>query len=143
MAAVQTRKNKVGNFLKKEFWPEENYCREVVSVTYAGLGKVEPGEIVWKGSTGSAYAAVPASVSTTLHTVGIIVDETFDDKVAADLQLGSPTGSVSTTILKKGPAVVRKGGLSVANATDIADVYTILKNNDILLVDYFSTASQS
>lgn len=142
MAAVQTRKNKVGNFLKKEFWPEEHYCREVVTVTYAGLNKVAPGEIVWLGTTGSAYAAVPASISTA-HSVGIIVDEYFDDKVAADLELGSPVGSVSTTILKRGPAVVRKGGLSVANATDIADVYTVLENNDILLVDFVSTYSQS
>lgn len=144
MAAVQTRKNKVGNFLKKEFWPEDFYCRKSATITYAGLAKREPGEVVYKvNEAASAYSAMPSAIVLGTAQVAIIVDEYIDDLIAADLALGSPTGSVTATVMYKGPAVVRKGGLSYADATDIADVWTTLQTNGIKLVDYFSTSAQS
>lgn len=144
MAAVQTRKNKVGNFLKKEFWPEDFYCRKSATITYAGLAKREPGEVVYKANdAASAYVAVPAAITLGTANIAIIVDENIDDLIAADLALGSPTGSVTATVMYRGPAVVRKGGLSFADATDIADAWATLEAKGIKVVDYFSTYSQS
>ena len=143
MAAVQTRKNKVGNFLKKEFWPEDFYCRKSATITYAGLAKREPGEVVYKvNDAASAYSAVPSAIVLGTANIAIIVDENIDDLIAADVA-GAATGSVTATVMYRGPAVVRKGGLSVADLTDIADVWATLTANGIKLVDYYSTASQS
>lgn len=143
MAAVQTRENKVGNFLKKELWPEEYYCREDGVVTYSGLGKQEAGEIVYKASSAATkWVAAPAAIDPATALIGIVVDDEIGDKIAADVA-GGATGDVNVAVLIKGPAVVRKGGLSIADATDIADAYAVLDANGINLVDYFSTASQS
>lgn len=144
MAAVQTRKNKVGNFLKGEFWPEEFYCRKSATITYAGLEKYEAGEVVYKANdAASAYLAVPAAITLGTANIAIIVDENFDQLVADDLALNSPVGSVTATVMFRGPAVVRKGGLSYADGTDIADAWATLEANGIKLVDLYSTASQS
>ena len=110
MAAVQTRKNKVGNFLKKELWPEEFFCREQGTVTYAGLGAEEAGEIVYKANAAATeWIAVPAAVDPATALIGVIVDSEIDDKIDADKALQTPTGDVTgVAILTKGPAVLRK-----------------------------------
>lgn len=144
MPAIQTRGNKVGNFLKKEMWPEEFYCREYVTLTYASLAKNEPGEVVYKANDAATkYLAMPAAVDPATANIAIVVDPDIDDKVAADLALGSPTGDVKVAVLVKGPAVVRKGGLSMADATDAADAYAVLEANGVQFAEFYSTSGQA
>lgn len=143
MGAIQTTPNKVGNFVKKEFWPDEMWCREYITVTYTGITKQEPGEIVYKATAAATeYLAVPSIVDVANGKVAIVIDPDFADLVAADLALGSPTGDVKVVALVQGPAVIRRGGLSMADATDATDVYTMLANQDFKLVTSFSVAKQ-
>lgn len=143
MAAIQTRGNKIGNFVKKEFWTDEMWCREKITVTYADIDR-ENGQIVYKATAGATkFVAVPSSVDVALGKVAIIIDNEIENAINADLALGSPTGDVEVTALVRGPAVIRKGGLSMADATDATDVYTMLDNQDFKLVNTFSPKSQA
>jgi len=143
MAAIQTSPNKVGNFVKKEFWTDEMWCREVVTITYAGITAQEPGEIVYKATAGAAkYVAVPASVDVALGKVAIVIDPEFSNLVAEDVA-GAATGDVTVVALVRGPAVIRRGGLTMADATDATDVYSMLDAQDFKLVTSFSIAKQS
>lgn len=144
MPAIQTRKNKVGNFLKKELWSDQYYCRVDATLTYADLGKQEAGEIVYKANDAATkYVAAPAAIDPATANIAIVVDDEIDDKIAEDLALDTPTGDIKVAVLTRGPAVVRKGGLSIADDTDIADAYAVLEANGVMLVDYFSTSSQA
>lgn len=146
MAAIQTYPNKIGNFVKKEFWTDEMWCREEITVTYSGINAAnqENGQIVYKATAGATkYVAVPSIVDVANGKVAIIIDNEFANAVAADAALGSPTGDVKVTALVRGPAVIRKGGLSMADATDATDVYTMLGNQNFKLVNSFSPKSQA
>lgn len=144
MAAIQTRPNKVGNFVKKEFWTDEMWCRKAITVTYAGITNLAPGEVVYKATAAAAkYVAVPTAVDVALGKVAVIIDNDFANLVAEDLALGSPTGDVSLVALVRGPAVLRRGGLTMADATDATDVYTMLENQDFSVAANFSIATQS
>lgn len=146
MAAIQTRPNKVGNFVKKEQWPEEHWCREEITVTYAGIDGVnrEPGQIVYKATAAATeYLAVPAVVDVALGKVAVIIDNDFENLIKADEALGVPTGDVKVAAMVRGDAILRKGGLTMADVTDAADVYTMLENQGFKLADKFSLKSQS
>lgn len=144
MAAIQTRGNKIGNFVKKELWTDEMWCREEITVTYVGITNKENGEIVYKATAGaSKYVAVPASVDVSLGKVAIIIDNEFGNLIAEDLALDTPTGDVKVTALVRGQAVIRKGGLTMADATDATDVYAMLDNQNFKLVNSFSPKSQA
>lgn len=146
MAAIQTRPNKIGNFVKKEQWPEEMWCREEITVTYAGIDTANRvnGQIVYKATAGATeYVAVPADVDPTLGKVAIIIDNEFEDDIKADEALDTPTGDVKVTALVRGDAVIRRGGLSMADATEAADVYTMLENQGFKLVTSYSPTSQA
>jgi hypothetical protein len=143
MAAIQTSPNKVGNFVKKEFWTDEMWCREVVTITYAGITALEPGEVVYKATAGAAkYVAVPTSVDVALGKVAIVIDPEFSNLVAEDVA-GAATGDVKVVALVRGPAVIRRGGLTMADATDATDVYSMLDAQEFKLVTSFSIAKQS
>lgn len=144
MGAIQTRKNKVGNFLKKEMWPEEYYCREYATITYADLALNEAGEVVYKANDAATkYVAVPAAVDPATANIAIVVDEEIEDLIAADQALDTPTGDIKVAVLTRGPAVIRKGGLSMADATDAADAYAVLEANGVQFAELFSTRAQS
>lgn len=138
MPAIFTRGNKVSNFLKKEFWPEEFYCRKSVTVTKAGLSNtVSPGEVVHL-DTGK-YVACPAALLPGTDELAIIVDSEWDEKLAA--ATGADVENVA--VLVKGPCVLRKGGLVLADETDITDAYTILEAQGFTLADKFSVLNQT
>jgi hypothetical protein len=146
MAAIQTRPNKVGNFVKKEQWPEEHWCRDEITVTYTGIDGTdrEPGQIVYKATAGATeYLAVPATVDVANGKVAVIIDNDFENLIKADEALGVPTGDVKVAAMVRGDAILRKGGLSMADETDATDVYTMLENQGFKLADKFSLKSQS
>jgi hypothetical protein len=146
MAAIQTRPYKIGNFVKKEFWTDEMWCREAITITYAGITAANRvnGQIVYKATAGATkYVAMPATVDVALGKVAIVIDNEFENLVKADEALGSPTGDVVVTALVRGQAVIRRGGLTMVDATDATDVYTMLDNQYFKLVTSFSPIGQA
>jgi hypothetical protein len=144
MPAIQTRENKVGNWLKKELWVDEMYCRKQVLLTYANLAKNETGEVIFNtGNVAAKWITMPAAVDPAADGIAIVFDPEITEKVAADLALGSPTGDVSVSVLYRGPAVVRDGGLSMADVTDKADAVAVLVANGVDVVTSFSFNSQA
>lgn len=141
MAAEQVRLNKVGNVVKKELWPEEFYCRELITLTYAGLGKQEVGEIVVDPAASGTYAAAGAAIDPAADLVAVVIDPTIEELIAADIA-GPATGTVDVVAIVNGPATLRKGALSIADDTDVADAYAVLVANRIKLVDFFSIRLQ-
>lgn len=138
MAAIFTRGNKVSNFLKKEFWPEEFYCRKNVTITKAGLSNTnQAGEVVHL--VAGKYVACPAALLPGTDELAVIVDSEWDNKLLAST--GADIEGVA--VLVKGPCVLRKGGLVLADETDIVDAYTILEAQGFTLADNFSIANQS
>lgn len=147
MAAVQTRAKKVGNLVKKEFWPDEMWCRKEITLTYANIANREVGTVVVDDGATGTFAAVPidATIILPADPVAIVIDPDFADLVAADLA-GPVAGTVSVVAMFRGPAVIRKGALSygdLTNPLNAAIVRTTLGTNDIDLVDQFSVATQS
>lgn len=95
---------KVSDFLKKEFWVEERWCRVSGTVTVPA-GGIEPGQVLTE--TGGKWV-VPTSGFVAGGKVAIVVDETSVEKPAGDTKLG---------LLVKGPAIVTKKGLNYGEAT--------------------------
>jgi hypothetical protein len=117
MAAIQTRLNKVGNFLKKELWPAEGYCRTNGTVDFdtTALGNEEVGEIVYRAVAGTGnWGAVPATLAGGSE-VGVIVDDQIEEFIATARTAGATTVE-KIAIFSNGPAQIRTGGLSDAGA---------------------------
>lgn len=144
MAAIETRGNKVSNFLKKEMWPEEFYCRELITVTRSGLQNVNsPGELVYDADQTGAFAFVPDGVLTAGGTgrVAVIVDQNIEDIIAAAAAASEAT--ITVAALVKGPCVLRKGGLSYAASITFSEVEELLKYQGFTLATKFSVTAQS
>jgi len=142
MAAVLTRANKVGNVVKKEFWPDEMWCRKEVTLTYANLSANAPGEVIFNaGNVAAKWVTMPAAVALT-DGIAIIIDQEIADNIQKDID-GAATGDVTTVVMYRGPSVVRSGALTYADATDIVDIKAVLAASNIELVDMFSVATQS
>lgn len=116
MPAIQTRAPKVGGLIKKEFWTEEAYCREVVSVNIANL-VLEVGTVVWDDASAGTYAQIPANATAIVpaaDSVAILIDNELEEKVGS-----ATTGTFDLVCLVKGPSVVA-GGLMNFVGTDAA-----------------------
>ena len=149
MAALQTFPKVLGAVLKKELWPEEAYCRAVLTVDIANLAVVIGTTVVDDGATGT-YAQVPANATVIVASdpVAIIIDPELSEKIGT-----ATTGTFSLICLVKGPSVVASGLLTFVGtdaatdtpaeiATNVATVKASLVAADIKLESTFS-AQQS
>jgi len=149
MAAIETRPARVSNVLKKELWPEEFYCRKVISLTYADIGATpENGLVVVDDGATGTYAAIPVDATALAATdpVAIVLDPELSEKIAADVALGTPLNVVAVGALVKGPATVRVGGLSYGALVDgtgnIDIAKASLETSGINIATHFSVNTQ-
>lgn len=138
MPRIAIRGNKTGNFLKKELWPEEFHCREMITVTRAGLiNTLSPGEIVYDADKTGAFGVVPdgALVNAATGRCAVIVDQNIEDIIAASAAASTATFTVAALV--KGPCVLRKGGLSYKASITFSEI------EELLLAQGFTLAAKS
>lgn len=105
MAAILTTTKRVSDFLKKEFWVEERFCRKSATVTIPS-GGLDVGQVL---TLSGGKWIVPTSGFAAGDDVAILVDETVVELAAGDHTLG---------ILVKGPAIVYAPALDYGAATE-------------------------
>jgi len=138
MPAIQTRLNKVGNFLKKELWPAEGYCRtnSPVDITASnpntnGVNELEVGSVLeWKTNH---YGELTDTAFTLTSDLVILVDDQVEE-------IGTTIGDATDTplaLMDKGPAQIRTGGLTfgVASAANIDLAILNLEAKGVQFVD--------
>lgn len=144
MALIQTRLNKVGNVLVHEYKPDRRYCRQEVTLTYAtaGAADMEVGEVVIEDGGKYRELAAGDDPSIASATLNIVIDDQIEEKVAADLALGSPTGDVTVATMYRGPAGVKLVGLNFGGAAQ-AGVIANLEAVGIDVLTKFSVRTES
>lgn len=122
--ADATRQPKLGDVVKKELWPEVNYCRDTGTVSVTS--DVVVGTCL--ELSGSTYIEVVSGTES--DTAAILIDKDVYNYSSGD----TPT----LGLLVKGPAVVAENALSMADSATEADVITALEALDILVEDSVS-----
>lgn len=114
MPLEQTRSNKVGNVLKREFSADTRYCRKMATVDYAE--GMEVGEVLIFDT--DAYRPLVAGDDAGIVSAELVVliDDTVDELIASDLKLETPTDQVEVAVLYKGPVELKLVGLSFGGA---------------------------
>lgn len=130
MTVIATEAKRLSNVLKKELFPEDGYCRLVVTVNEAAAKSYVPGTVLGKVTADGKYK--------------IAVQTASDGSQVADaIVIGEHTIAANTDtkvlVLVKGPAIVSKAGL-VLDATynldaEKAAVYAALEAKDIACND--------
>lgn len=153
MPLLDTRLNKVGNFLKAEMWPEKFYCRraESVNTTTAGADAMEAGAVIYQNDkTGDWLEYAPLAFDPALDNIGIVVDDRMQEDYIYDAVAGSQAwtdGAVIAGIgvLVKGPASVRRGGLKTVtlSAPQRVIMYAALEAVGIEVVETYSVNQSS
>lgn len=135
MAAIQTRPAKVGGLIKKEFWTEEAYCREVLSVDIVNLAVVL-GTVVWQNASTGTFGQIPANATAIVAAddrVAVVID---DDYLA--IINGATTGNFDLVCMVRGPSVLASGLFTYVGtdaATDtVAEIATNIAIADSMLV---------
>lgn len=145
MAILQERLNKVGNVLAMEYRPDRRYCRQILTVTYAGNPAMEVGEVItdeagtgatWTPADGAGFAAGTSKAA-------VVIDDQVEEKIEADLALGSPVGTVDLACLVRGPAQVKRVGLNFTTATQQALIEAELVGAGIDILDKYSVKTAS
>lgn len=104
MAAILTTTKRVSDFLKKEFWVEERFCRKNATVTIPS-GGLDVGQVL---TLSGGKWIVPTAGFVAGDDVAILVDETVVELAAGDHSLG---------VIVKGPAIVYSPALNYGAAT--------------------------
>jgi hypothetical protein len=130
MPLIATENKRLTNVLKSEFWPEQAYCRETVTVNEAAAKSYVPGTVLGKvTATGKYKIAVQTAVDGSQTAAAIVMGE-----VAVPA-----TTDTKVLVLVRGPAIVSKSGL-VLDATydlqaELDAVYASLLALDIQVRD--------
>ena len=111
---IATEGFRTSNLVKQELFPEQAYCREVV--TYTGAAKTfVVGELV------TAVGGVPAAAA---NIVGVVMEETV-----------APASTATNVLtLARGPAMVSKSALVLGSLAEV-DVIARLKTLGIMVND--------
>lgn len=130
MAVTATETNRLSNVLKAELFPELGYCREVVIVNEAVVKEYVPGSVVGKVTASGKYRlAVETAVDGSKVFGGVVLEA---KSIAA-------TTDTKVLILKRGPASVSKGALSIDatydDGTKLGVVYTAMEAAGVQLLE--------
>ena len=107
MPLISNDTARISNVVKREFWPEEGYCRAVVTVNEAAAKVYTAGTVLGKvTATGKYKIAVQTAADGSQNAAAIVLG---DASIAA-------TTDTKIAVMVKGPAVVSKGAL-VLDAT--------------------------
>ena len=127
---IATEAKRLSNVVKKELFPEDGYCRQVVTVNEAAAKSYVPGTVLGKVTDGGKYKIAVQTAEDGSQTADAIV--IGEHTIAA-------TTDTKVLVLIKGPAIVSKAGL-VLDATynldaEKAAVYAALEAKGIACND--------
>jgi len=130
MPVIATEAKRLSNVVKKELFPEDGYCRQVVTVNEAAAKSYVPGTVLGKVTDGGKYKIAVQTADDGSQTADAIV--IGEHTIAA-------TTDTKVLVLIKGPAIVSKAGL-VLDATynldaEKAAVYAALEAKGIACND--------
>jgi hypothetical protein len=130
MPVIATEAKRLSNVVKKELFPEDGYCRQVVTVNEAAAKSYVPGTVLGKVTDGGKYKIAVQTAEDGSQTADAIV--IGEHTIAA-------TTDTKVLVLIKGPAIVSKAGL-VLDATynldaEKAAVYAALEAKGIACND--------
>jgi hypothetical protein len=130
MPVIATEAKRLSNVVKKELFPEDGYCRQVVTVNEAAAKSYVPGTVLGKVTEGGKYKIAVQTAEDGSQTADAIV--IGEHTIAA-------TTDTKVLVLIKGPAIVSKAGL-VLDATynldaEKAAVYAALEAKGIACND--------
>lgn len=130
MPVIAQEAKRLSNVVKKELFPEDGYCRQVVTVNEAAAKSYVPGTVLGKVTDGGKYKIAVQTAEDGSQTADAIV--IGEHTIAA-------TTDTKVLVLIKGPAIVSKAGL-VLDATynldaEKAAVYAALEAKGIACND--------
>lgn len=109
MTVIATDTQRLTNWLKREFWAEQGYCRLAVTVNEASETVYESGTVLGKVTADGKYKV---SVETAVDG-----SETADAIVIEGLTVPAATDT-TVLVLVKGPAIVADGALKLDASYD-------------------------
>jgi hypothetical protein len=101
MPLIATEAKRLSNVLKKELWPEDAYCRAVVTVNEATAKEYVPGTVLGVTSAGVWKVCVRTASDGSEVPAGIVMNE---------YSIAAATATPVLAVVK-GPAIVSKLGL--------------------------------
>jgi hypothetical protein len=102
MPILATEAKRFSNAIKKELWPEDAFCRLVVTVNEAAAKSYTDGMVLGKVTAGGKYKLAVQTASDGSQTADAIVIGQYTVPATTDTKV---------LVLVKGPAIVAKGGL--------------------------------
>ena len=120
MAAIQSRKPKVGSVVKMEFGREHGYERKDATVAVDATSVI--GTVVKADGDGTYSTVVAADVATLPADIGIIVDDAlYDSDTLGDRTLALLVGGPGAS----GGAIVKRDALAFGDALTSAQIDTV------------------
>lgn len=138
MPIVSTKTKTLGNWLKREFWIEEGFCRKVVTINGPAATLVT-GTVLGKVTADGKYkVAIETAVDGSEDADAIFIGAVVSMEATATIPLNTDT---EILVLIKGAAIVGTGGLildaTYDNDTKVQVVYAALEAKDINVDESF------
>lgn len=125
MALIASENPRLTNWLKRELWAEQGFCRLAVVANEAAATTYKSGTVLGKVTATDKYVQYDNAAADGSETAAAVVIE------EAELEAGTDK---TVLVLVKGPAIVADGGLVFADGTIQADkdaAYADLEAKDI------------
>lgn len=122
MALIASENPRLTNWLKREMWAEQGFCRKAVVANEAAATTYESGTVLGLVTADDKYVRYDDTATDGSETAAAIVIE------EAELEAGTDK---TVLVLVKGPAIVADGGLVFKDGVDKAAAYASLEDKDI------------
>lgn len=133
MPVISTKTKTAKNWLKREFWIEEGFCRKEVTINQAAETVLKTGTVLGKVTADGKYkVSVETAIDGSQTADAIFLG--YGTEFAEEVTVAAATDT-KIVVLIKGPAVVAKGNLildaSYNNDTKKQVAYDALEAKDI------------
>lgn len=102
MTVIATSVYRLSNLVKREFWPEQGFCRKAVTVNEAADKTYAVGTVLGKVTATGKYQICVQSATDGSETPAAIVMDDYSIEATTD---------TTVLVLVKGPAIVSKDAL--------------------------------
>ena len=109
MALIATRKPVISNVVKHEYATEHGFCRETATVNITAGGDITVGSVLGKVTSTGAYTYHDPSANDGSEVAAAVAIENKTAAAATDTEV---------SVIVRGPAILRKGGLVWDNGQD-------------------------
>lgn len=122
MALIASDTPRLTNWLKREMWAEQGFCRLAVVANEAAATTYTSGTVLGKVTATGKYVQYDDTAVDGSETAAAVVIEEVALEAATDK---------TVLVLVKGPAIVADGGLVFITGADKAAAYASLEAKDI------------